>query len=168
MRNERDENRNKIGQDVYWHLPYMVQTNGDNLVGDGKVGGAGEEGGSVGQGGAALAVAHGKLNLVQTRLEGLILRGLSLKVELDSVLAGGKAGVDLAVAERLRLGGDDADLELAGAGLVEHGEENIDLEGGALGSGGGGDAHLVELCLAAIVDGASVENLETQSYTAPN
>ena len=113
----------------------------------------------MGQGGAALAVAHGELNLVQTRLEGLILRGLSLKVELDSVLAGGKAGVDLAVAERLRLGGDDADLELAGAGLVEHGEENIDLEGGALGSRGGGDGHLVELSLAAIVDGASVENL---------
>ena len=113
----------------------------------------------MGQGGAALAVAHGELNLVQTRLEGLILRGLSLKVELDSVLAGGKAGVDLTVAEGLRLGGDDADLELAGAGLVEHGEENIDLEGGALGSRGGGDGHLVELSLAAIVDGASVENL---------
>ncbi len=114
----------------------------------------------MGQGGAALAVAHGELNLVKTRLEGFILRRLGLKVELDAVLAGGKASVDLTVTEGLRLGGDDADLELASAGLVKHGEENIDLEGGALGSGGGGDGHLVELSLAAIVDRASVENLQ--------
>jgi len=33
------------------------------LVGDGEVGGGGEEGGGVGQGGAALAVAHGELDL---------------------------------------------------------------------------------------------------------
>ena len=122
----------------------------------------------MGQRSAALTIAHSELHLVQTRLEGLILRRVGLQVELDSVLAGGKAGVDLTVTEGLRLGGDDADLELAGAGLVEHGEENVDLEGGSLGAGGGGDAHLVELCLAAIVDGARVENLETQSYTAHN
>ncbi len=119
----------------------------------------------MGQGGAALAVAHGELNLqmpvstggggvggrvgeemchlVETRLEGLILRGGGLRkqvrhckvqhvhacsgwclhhhhnhrhhhhhhhhhhlqVELDAVLAGGKASVELAVTEGLGLRG---------------------------------------------------------------
>ncbi len=130
----------------------------------------------MGQGGAALAVAHSKLNLVQTRLECLILRGVGLKVELDAVpgrivtivlckmvkkhvLAGGKASVNRAVTEGLGLGGDDADLELASSGLVEDSEEDIDLKGGSLGSRGGSGAHFVELGLAAIVDGAGVENL---------
>ena len=116
----------------------------------------------MGQRSAAFTVAHGKLNLVQTRLERLVLRRVGLKVELDAVLAGGEAGVDLAIAEGLGLGGDDGDLELSGAGLVEHGEEDVDLEGGSLGAGRRGGGHLVELRLASVVDGACVEELENE------
>ncbi len=116
----------------------------------------------MGQRSAALAVAHGELNLVQTGLERLVLRGVGLKVELDSVLARGEAGVDLTVTEGLRLGGDNGNLELASSGLVEDSEENVDLEGGSLGAGRRGGADLVELGLAAVVDGACVENLKSE------
>jgi hypothetical protein len=77
------------GRDVYLHRSRMahILKRDTTLVGDGEVGGAGEEGGSVGQGSAALAVAHGELHLVKTRLKRLVLRWLSLKVELDAVPA---------------------------------------------------------------------------------
>jgi hypothetical protein len=141
-------------------MPYYYQAR--NLVGDGEVGGASEEGGSVGQRSAAFTVAHGELNLVQTRLESLVLRGVGLKVELDAILAGGEAGVDLTIAEGLGLRGDDGDLELAGSSLVEDGKEDVDLEGGSLGAGRRGGGHLVELGLATIVNGACVEKLENE------
>jgi len=128
-------------------------------VSDSEVGGALKEEGSVGVGSTALAITSSELNAVVARLEGLLLRGLSLKGELDSVLAGGKAGVKLTITEGGGLRGDDGDLELTSGSLVEDSEEDIDFEGGSLRAGGRGNGDLVKASLATIVNGASVKEL---------
>jgi hypothetical protein len=95
------------------------------LIGDGKVGRAGKESAGVRQGGAALSIAHGKLDLVQTRLKCLILRGGCLQIELDAVLTRGEARVKFTVTKGLRLRRDDGDLELTSSCNMQLGKGTL-------------------------------------------
>merc|ERR1712188_224761 len=123
-----------------------------DLLSDGEVGGGAAKEGGVGEGGPALTVAQNELGVVHTCLKRLRLAGLSLELELDLVLTGGKALIELAITERLVSGGLDVDHHLDSEG-------NVHLEGGADGAACGGHSERVDLELATIVHGAGLKLL---------
>lgn len=106
-----------------------VDPNRPNLLGDGELG----EG--LGHGvldavlGAAVTLADGTLDLVNSGGEGLILVGTNVEVNRGGVLARGSIDEEGRVTEGLttvRLGRDDEDGSSGGTRVVQHLEAHVD------------------------------------------
>ena len=129
------------------------------MASDGEVGLTLSQNLGVGVRGTALTVANGQEDLVLSRVEWFLFRGLSLQVELGAILTGGNAHGELSISKWFSIRGVDGDLNETGTSLVNNSEDHVDLKGGTLGTGGGVGGDRVNGGSSIVINGADLQGL---------